>query len=301
MDPDLQRAAQALLKHTASAPARSWEFQPLKPPPQHATPTPTIAVDGSHAVLADNGAVWVVAVRAAAITWPGPRTGSPVQIRTHAATPTEAQAILDAVYTPLGIDAPRAASATAWAESLCAAAEASAAIAAIEAIEVGAGGQLLVDGALNGLPRLVQPLANRIKDVATRRAISLVAVAKRSGLESGGTPIIPFLQRTGPPGCWAVPVSPETFVARLYPLAKHAFRIDAPDIGAIARLLPGCRDAAYVGYPYALAVAHNHVAITATEVADLRGRLHAVLRASGGNADALLADFHDVLDRNVPR
>src|SRR5687768_11619612 len=67
-------AVEALARH-ASRPL-SWQpsFQPLVAV-EGAGPsfaTPVLAVDGSHAVLADNGAVWVVAHRASALAWPGP-------------------------------------------------------------------------------------------------------------------------------------------------------------------------------------------------------------------------------------
>lgn len=293
VDLDLQRAAKAIARHGATPPRRDWTFAPLKGAPNG---LPTVAVDGSHAVLADNGAVWAVAIRAAAVTWPGPRPATPIRI--HAGTPGEAHAMLEAAYAASGLEAPRVASAEAWVEALRSLAETEVSLAAIAARP---NGQILVDGAIHGLPRHAQALADLILASAGRHGVEILAVAKRSALEGDGTPLVTMLQRTGPAGCWAVDLGGGTFVARLHARADHAFRVDAPGLESVGRLLPMCRDAAYVGYPYALAVAHNQVAITATETADLRARLQGAVRAAGGRAVAAMSDFHEVLDRNVPR
>jgi hypothetical protein len=175
------------------------------------------------------------------------------------------------------------------------------ALAAIEASAPSAAHRLLlVDGALRGLPPHAQAMADRIVAAAGARKLVVLAVAKRSGLEHEGVPLVPLLRRHAPAGCWATEVQPGTFVAHLHPRAATPFRVDAPDIGAVARLAPLCRDAAYPGYPYPLAAAHNAVAITAAQTADLKASLDAAVRRHGGSAAGLLADFHDVLDRNVP-
>jgi len=255
-------------------------------------------VDGSHALLVDNGAVWVGATRVAAVRWPAVPTAPPA-LRIHVALAGQAQAQLDAAFAAHGLEPPGAAGATGWLEALRSLAEMRAALDAVASMPRDA--LLLVDGAVRGLPRHAQAPADRILAAAEARGVTLVAVSKRSGLDEAGTPLVPRLQRDGPTGAWSTTISPGVFVARLHARAAHAFRVDARDDAAIARLVPLCRDAAYCGYPYPLAVAHNRVAITAAEAADLKARLQSAVRAAGGSAGmALLADFHDVLDRNVP-
>lgn len=256
-----------------------------------------IAVDGSHAVLADTGSAWVVATRCAAVRWPGPvLEPEPVFHATHA---HEAQAHADAAHARHGLEAPRAATATAWAEGLRALREHEAALEAIASAP--AGSLALVDGALAGLPPLAQQMADRLDEAARRHGVRLVGVAKRSGLERGGVALVPHLHATGPLGTWSVEVGPGIHVAKLHPQAPHAFRVDAQEAAWLADLPPLCRDAAYVGYPYPLAVAHNRVALTAGAVAELKARLALAARREGGERAArLFADFHDTLDRNVP-
>jgi hypothetical protein len=311
MDAQLEAAAAALARHASAVPSRQsdnrqWAFEELPSPA--CLPGPVAAVDGSHAVLSDNGAVWIGATRAAAVPWPRPAPTAAPAPRIHVATPAEAQAQLDARYAMLGLESVRAASAEAWLEALRGLDELDAALAAAGALP--SGGLLLIDGALRGIPRQPQAIADRIRAAAEGRGVAVIGVAKRSGLESGGHPLVPLLQRTGPPGRWLVEVeggdgpagaAVRTYVARLHPRSLHAFRIDAQDAAAVARLVSMSRDAAYCGYPYPLALAHNAVALTASDVGDLRSSLDAALRRHGAPVASLVADFHAVLDRNVPR
>jgi hypothetical protein len=270
------------------APAR---FVPLALPTEPG-PSPVVAVDGSHAVLADNGAVWVVATRCAATPWPGP--SSPAEPELHAAPAASAQAQVDAAYARHGLEPPRTATALAWAEAWRALREHEAALRAIAAAP--AGTLLLVDGALTGMPPLPQAMADRIQTTALRHGLRIVGVSKRSALSA----VVP-LHAAGQSGPWHVEVEPGVHVARLHALAPHAFRVDAQDPAWVATLVPLARDAAYVGYPYPLAVAHNRVALTGGAVAELKARLAMVARSEAGPAAArLLADFHETLDRNVP-
>lgn len=257
----------------------------------------TVAVDGSHAVLVDNGALWVVAIRVAAVTWPGPASLEP-EATVVTTTPGEAQARIEAHYVAWGLEAPRVRNAEGFAEALRSLEEAKAAVQAVSNLPPGS--LLLTDGALQGLPPGPQALANRIRDAAQRAGVVAVGVAKRSSLAHDGLPLATALQRTGPPGTWAVEVEEGIFVARLHPRARHAFRIDAPSLADVARLLPLCRDAVYTGYPYPLALAHNAVALTNAHARELSRRLWVeVRRAGGAQAAALLADFHEVLDLNT--
>ncbi|MEA3143111.1 MAG: hypothetical protein QOG31_435 [Thermoplasmata archaeon] len=262
-----------------------------------AEPGPVAAVDGSHAVLVDNGSVWVVATRAAAVTWPGPSLAAEPEI--HAAKAQEAQDGISAAYLAHGLDPPRAATATAWAEAWRALREFEAAQSAIASAPPA--GIVLLDGALVGLPPGAQQMADCLQKLATGHGVRLMAVAKRSALERDGVPLVPHLHGVGPAGPWRAEVEPGVHVAKLHPLAPHAFRVDAGEPDWVAALVPLSRDAVYVGYPYPLAVAHNRVALTAGTVAELRMRLAQAARSEGGAAGArLLADFHATLDRNVP-
>lgn len=247
---------------------------------------PVTAVDGSHAVLVDNGSVWVVAHRAHALAWPGP--AHPIAPIITAVTPEGGARLAG---RPI-------ASAEGLAVALRERAETAALRATVEAAPAGA--LVLADGALHGLPGEQQDTANALRELAFQRGVSLVGVAKRSGLERDGVALVPALHALRPEGRWAVHVGDGTFVARLHAAASMPFRVDARTVADVARLLPLCRDAAYPGYPYPLAKVHNQVAFTAGAVAELKAGLERALRQDGGSAALhAVADFHDVLDRNV--
>jgi hypothetical protein len=296
------------------------EFRPIPPPSHppargsegpHASsanalpagrrpPPPCLAVDGSSAVLVDNGAAWVVAVRAAAVAWPGPAVPDP-EPQVVATLPGEAQAAVDLAYGRLGLEGPAIRSAEGFAEALRAAAELEAALAGIAVAAPGT--LLLVDGALDGLPPGPAAVAARLAEAARSAGLRLAGVAKRSGIEGAGLPLVPSLlaeaASRGIDGPWAVQALPGVHVAKLHRAAQHAFRVDGaeevlPDLVALAN------DAAYVGYPYPLAVAHNRVALTGAHVRELKARLDLELRRKGAGAAGLARDFHAVLDANVP-
>lgn len=276
-------------RHLAALPV----FQSLpthSTPPTQPEPGPVFAIDGSHAVLVDNGAAWVVAHRAVALPWPSP-AGRPVlapQPVVTAATPDQAARLAG---EPV-------ATAEAFAQSLRVQAEQRA---LLDAIRVAPrGGLVLADGALRGLPPTPQALADEARVLARSRGVALVGVSKRSGLERDGVPLVPALHAVGPAHPWAATVHEGIHVARLHAAAPFAFRVDADQVDDVARLLPLCRDAAYVGYPYPLAKAHNRVAFTAGEVAELKAGLERELRRQGASAVLAARDFHDMLDRNVP-
>jgi hypothetical protein len=275
----------------------------IRPIPAHYLPLtprepgPVAAVDGSRAILVDNGSVWVAATRATVVAWPGPPQAEAAP-RIHATAAVQAQERLDSAYARHGLEAPAPRSADAWADALCSLEEFESTLQATE--QVPSGSLMLVDGSLAGLPRHAQMLADRLLEAAKRRGVCLVGVAKRSGLDRDGIALVPHLLRNGPAQPWAVQVQEEVHIARLHRAAAHAFRVDGP-LEGIERLLPLCRDVVYAGYPYPLAVAHNRVALTASHVRDLKSRLAGQARRAGGaQAMALLADFHDTLDRNVP-
>jgi hypothetical protein len=278
-------AVEALARHAARPLAWRPDFQPLPPAETPAPIHPVVAVDGSHAVLADNGAVWVVAHRASALAWPGP--AAPVDPVVTAATPDDAARI--AGRPVAGADA--------FGAALRERAEARALRSAIAGAPPGA--LVLADGALSGLPPDAQGEMDAARHEAARRRVALVGVSKRSGLARDGIALVPALHAAGPPGAWAVAVSPGVWVARLHAAAACAFRVDADALADVARLAPLARDAAYAGYPYPLAKVHNQVAFTAGAVAELKAGLERALRKSGGAALAAVSDFHDTLDRNV--
>jgi hypothetical protein len=275
---------------------------PLRPEPVAAfralaplEPGPVAAVDGSHAVVADTGAAWVAAVRAQAVAWPA-RPAPPAPLRLHATVAAEAQGQLDAAYGAVGAEAPRASSASAWAEALRALAEHEAALAAATGLP--AGGLLLLDGAATGLPPGPQALADAVVERAAARGVTVLGVAKRSGVADAAGPVVARLARLGPASCWLAEPAPGLRVARLHARSRHAFRVDGP-AEAVGRLLPLCRDAVYLGYPWPLARAHNEVAVTAREAMAAREAVAAEAARQGW--PGLLADFHEVLDLNLPR
>ncbi len=270
-----------LVQVQAKLDATYHAFTPTPPPP-------TLAVDGSHAVLVDNGAYWVVAVRAA-------HHDALPETTLHAARASDAEAEVQAVYTKRGLGAPTVRSADAYAEAYRALTEMDAAMAAIHALPEG--GLLLIDGALAQLPDTAQAIADRILDRATASGVHLAGVSKRSGLSHDGIALLPALAEQGPPTCWWSSLPAHTAVAaRLHPASRHVFRIDA-ETEVLPWLAHWSRDAVYRGYPYPLAKAHNNVAITRAE----SRRLTEFVRNHLGAAAGALDDFHAVLDRNAPR
>lgn len=288
------RAAAAELARIAAEPL---PFTPhYKPVAAGPTPQNVVAVDGSSALLIQTGSVWVGAVRAEAVAWPNPASPVAPAPRILVTRPQDAANQVEAEYAQTGFEAPRIAGAEGWLAAHQALAEWRAARqAAAEKAPF-----LLLDGAIRGLPTSAQALADDVVRIAERRNVPLVAVAKRSAASDG---VVAKLWKAGPAGPWTVDVPGEAGlrVAKLHARAPHAFRVDVAGPGAelLEALVPLCKDAAYVGYPYPLALAHNRVALTMGRAAELKAALERELRRMGGGALALAADFHDVLDRNV--
>ncbi len=296
---DLEAAARLLEERSQAELSFTPHWMDLHPTPERPA---VAAVDGSHAVLADTGSVWIVATRAAAVQWPSPpQPETPITI--SATTPGDAQPMVDEAFGAHGLEPPKVRGAEAFAEAIRSLQEMEAALEALAALPDD--GLLLLDGALERLPKLAQSVVEKI--LAGRHHTPVVGVAKRSRLEIDGAPLVATLYRLGrrqrPDTAWAVPV-PEyasAYVAHLHPAAKHAFRVDTTDAEALHDLLPLCRDAVYTGYPYPLAVAHNTVAISQAQARSLRSRLGDAVRHQGAEAWHLLQDFHDILDHNAPR
>jgi hypothetical protein len=293
------QAAADLLAQRAARPSHPVEFRPLAPAPRAALPA-CAAVDGSSAVLVDNGSAWVVAYRAASVPWPGERPVEPAP-EVAAALPAEAQALADDAYARAGLASPAIRTADAFADALRSLAEHQAATAAVARLP--AGGLLLLDGALHGLPAEADAAMARLAEACRVRGVRLAGVAKRSGIEGSGVPLVPALlaeaASRGMAGPWAVEAGPGVHVAKLHAAARHAFRVDG-DPGLLPLLAALSDDAVYAGYPYPLAKAHNLVALTGAHVRDLQARLDLELLRRGRAAAGLARDFHDVLDANVP-
>lgn len=292
----LAHAADLLAQRTAS-PSQPVEFRPVAVAPE---PPRCVAVDGSSAVLVDNGSAWVVAVRAVAVPWPGPAPAAEPQPEVIATLPGDAQALADAAFARHGLAGPAIHSADGLADALRSIAELEASLAAVANLPPR--GLLLVDGALVGLPPTPDAVAARLREACKARGVRIAGIAKRSGIERGSVPLIPALiaQATarGLAGPWSVEAEPGVHIAKLHAAAQHAFRIDAP-VDLLPELAALARDAVYTGYPYPLAVAHNKVALTGAHVRELKARLDLELRRRAGTSDAI-KDFHAVLDANVP-
>lgn len=301
LDPLMHEAARLLGRRSRLPLPFDPVFTPLAP----SEAPPVAAVDGSHTVLVDNGVVWVVAVRAVAAAWPDHDHGqAPATVR--AVLPDEAADEVAHACTQRGLEPPVSVrSADAYAEALRELEELDQAVHAMRTLP--RGGLVLWDGALERLPRGPAARAERLLEAAARHGVDLAGVAKRSRLNRDGVPLLPALHREGTgrmqDQAWSVRVPDYAMahVAKLHPQAAQAFRVDATRPEVLGRLAPLCRDAVYLGYPYPLAAAHNAAVLTASEADLLRGRLQDAVRAEGGEAaDALLRDFHDTLDRNVP-
>jgi hypothetical protein len=195
------------------------------------------------------------------------------------------------------------------------------ALAARTVREAGPGDLVLLDGSLHGGPLVPPEVVRTVHGEAVEREVSLAGVVKASTLFWGrNAPLVTLLKRRGDreagPVAWAARISTnptfarlyvgDIFVAHLAPTAAHAFRIDVAGGGAPARdvlaRLAGCSgDAAFVGYPYPLARAHQAARVTGYAVADLRRTFRAALSTRGLSEDdieVLFQDFHEILNRS---
>ena len=182
------------------------------------------------------------------------------------------------------------------------------------------GDLVLVDGSLHGGPLVPPSVARRAHEEALGRGVSLAGVVKASTLYWGRhAPLVTLLKRRGdrerPNAAWAARISTDPvfgrlyigdiFVAHLAPAAPYAFRVDVArgpedSNGVLGRLASLSRDAAFVGYPYPLARAHQAARVTGYAVADVRRAFREVLGNEGlsdDDAEVLFQDFHVVLNR----
>ena len=187
--------------------------------------------------------------------------------------------------------------------------------------EAAPGDLVLVDGSLHGGPLVPPEVVRRVHAEAVEREVALAGVVKASTLFWGrNAPLVTLLKRRGDRElgrtCWGARISTDPTFARLYlgdifvahlaPTAPFAFRVDVarggqPPAEVLARLCGVADDAAFVGYPYPLARAHQAARVSGYAVADLRRSFRDALGRSGMSEDdieVLFQDFHEVLNRS---
>ena len=296
----------------------AFELVPLSP----ADPGTVWAVDGGSCVVADGRSFQVAAYRASRIRFAGGNTGvvesPPLQVRALSRDEmrrihTEQLAELDVAPSEAVPDIPRPVDflreCAEWGEVRRTVREAA------------RGDVVLVDGSLHGGPLIPPSFVRDTHREAVERGVSLAGVVKASTLFWGrNAPLVTLLKRRGDrelgPGVWYARISTdpafarlyvgEIFVAHLAPTAPHAFRVDvargpAPDHEVLARLAGMAGDAAFVGYPYPLARAHQAARVSGYAVADLRRSFRDALSRRGmaeDDIETLFQDFHEVLNRS---
>jgi hypothetical protein len=295
-----------------------FEIVPLSP----SAPGRVWAVDGGSCLLADGRSFQVAGYRAARVRFSGGATDlvetPPLRVRTLSAAELrsiagEALAELCGAPPERLPDLPRPVDALReWSEW---------ALAARTVREAGPGDLVLVDGSLHGGPLVPPEVVRMVHGEAVAREVALAGVVKASTLFWGrNAPLVTLLKRRGDreagPVAWASRISTnptfarlyvgDIFVAHLAPTAPHAFRVDvaagpAPAEEVLARLAGCSGDAAFVGYPYPLARAHQAARVTGYAVADLRRDFRDALSSRGLSEDdieVLFQDFHEILNRS---
>ena len=187
--------------------------------------------------------------------------------------------------------------------------------------EAAPGDLVLADGSLHGGRYVSAEFVRETHREAVERGVSLAGVVKASTLFWGrNAPLVTLLKRRGDRqrgrSVWYSRISTdpafarlyvgEIFVAHLAPTAAHAFRVDvargpAADREVLGRLAGMAGDAAFVGYPYPLARAHQAARVSGYAVADLRRGFRDALSREGMREDdieTLFQDFHEVLNRS---
>lgn len=295
----------------------AFELTPVIP----AEPGTVWAVDGGSCVVADGRSFQVAAYRAARVRFAGGLTEVVERptLTVRAVSPEEMQAVARTILTelcgqeperlpemPRPVDALRE-----WAEW---------AEVARTIRDAAAGDLVLVDGSLHGGPLVPQVVVRRVHDEAVERGVSLAGVVKASTLFWGrNAPLVTLVKRRGDRelghATWAARISTDPvfgrlyvgdiFVAHLAPTASYAFRVDvasgpAPASEVLGRLAGLADDAAFVGYPYPLARAHQTARVTGYDVVDVRRAFRDALGRRGMSQDdveVLFQDFHEVLNR----
>jgi hypothetical protein len=294
-----------------------YALEPVEP----VDPGTVWAVDGGSCVVADARAFQVVAHRAARVRFSGGRTNvveSP-PLDVVAVSDSSAPALArEALAVLLGHDPEQVPDLPRPVDALREWAEWRTMLRTVREAEPG--DLVLVDGSLHGGPLVPPAVARRVHEEALARGVSLAGVVKASTLYWGRhAPLVTLLKRRGdrerPQSAWAARISTDPvfgrlyigdiFVAHLAPVAPYAFRVDvARGPGGsghvLGRLAALSRDAAFVGYPYPLARAHQAARVTGYAVADVRRAFREVLAERGLSEDdveVLFQDFHVVLNR----
>lgn len=168
--------------------------------------------------------------------------------------------------------------------------------------ELKRGHLLLLDGCLDEEDRRA-PLRDCLLDRAREAGVAVAALSKDSSLTLGG--VLPFpieleelSYRLRVPPPWWVDVTdaldrrdePYRVLAVRFDGRAAAYRLDvagAPPGQVVAGLLPLCNDAAFPGYPYALARIHQRVSFDSPEAIDVRRELEGILARRLGQRLAL--------------
>lgn len=264
------------------------------------------AVDGGSGLVLEGGGIAVGAVRAAALVW-----------RSHARVHEEPAAlelrVLDealaaelAARLP-GLPAPEGPAALL--DRLRALREWERARGLAELL--GEGDVLALDGPLAPRERPAALLAELAVACAGRGAL-LAGVWKSASEHVGGEPALLAAARAGrglrEPWAAPLPGSPGPTRAFAVRFAKGArvFKVEVRSTAepeeVLGKLAPWTRDAAYPGYPYPLALAHNRCALDEALLEDLAHALRARAARRGVEPMAweeVFGDFHEVLDRGL--
>jgi hypothetical protein len=295
-----------------------FDLTPLSP----RDPGRVWAVDGGSCSLADGRSFQVVGYRAARVRFSGGLTdlveSAPLQVRALSAAELESvarEALAELCGSPPERlpDLPRPVDALReWSEW---------ASVARTVAHADPGDLVLLDGSLHGGPLVPPEVVRAVHGEAVARGVALAGVVKASTLFWGrNAPLVTLLKRRADrevgPRPWAARISAsptfarlyvgDIFVAHLAPTAPHAFRVDVargpvPPEEVLGRLAGCSEDAAFVGYPYPLARAHQAARVTGYAVADLRRTFREALSRRGLSEDdieVLFQDFHEILNRS---
>lgn len=122
------------------------------------------------------------------------------------------------------------------------------------------------------------------------------ALAKSCSLftVSGNSPVV-LLNKIGPDGCWSYFLEGKTHLVKLNQKAKHIFRFEGnPKI--LSYLIPNCRDALFLGYPYGLIFADKMARVSNEEKKSLQ--VNFLFRKENKDIAEYLttSDAHEILD-----
>lgn len=179
-------------------------------------------------------------------------------------------------------------------------------MAAVVASGMGDGDMVVMDGALFAWRGMEEHLMREAFAVARERGVIMCGLSKTTGLlMDSGRSLADHVMERGPEGAWYVPLGdvwkdgdpnvPGTFVVRLHPASKYAYRLDIDadpliHLGRtgterlIASLAANSGDAHIPGYPYGLVDADRFAQVRNDEAsrygAYLRSLISPRMRAS---------------------